>query len=320
MFEIVVLSIVFGLWLAAFDLTLLAISGFLQPRIIALPARVRATAIFVVRFTPLLLAGVVTLGVFLPAWWQHEPEKTGEALTLALIGAGLLAMAPVVEALRRGARMAARTQERLMVWRGRGQKSPLSAASAFDVVEVSGDDLALCVGGYFKPTIFASTTATRSLNPREQRVALAHETSHAVSRDPLRLLMMEACPDFLHLFSLDASWRHAFASAAEFAADARASRGDRGAALDLASALVKVARLGVASPAPSLSVASMMGETAELQARVEALATGPMDDGRVGRIPSAWGLVLVCLLICALGTQTSETAQRFTEAIVALLG
>ena len=187
-------------------------------------------------------------------------------------------------------------------------------------MEVPGDDLALCVGGYFKPTIFASSVAMKSLTGRERRAALAHEWSHASTLDPLRLLCMGACPDFLHLFSLDAPWRHAFARAAEFAADVRACRGDRGTSLDLASALVKVARLGIAAPSSPLSVASAMADATELEARVDALVSGPMDDGRGVGVSTAWALVFMCAVVCLAGIPASATAQSLTEAIVALLG
>ena len=280
----------------------------------------RATSIFTVRLLPLALAAALTLGVFVPAWWIHEPENAAEALTLALLGAALLAMCPVGLGLKRAAGIVRRTHERLSEWRARATGSSRPRASSFDVVEVAGDDLALCVGGYFKPTIFASSAAMKSLTGRERKAALAHEWSHASTLDPLRLLWMGACPDFLHLFSLDAPWRQAFGRAAEFAADARACRGDRGTALDLASALVRVARLGVAAPSSSLSVASAIADSTELEARVDALVSGPMDKGRGGSVSTAWALVLMCVMVGLAGIPASAAAQSLTEAIVALLG
>ena len=320
MFELTVLCVIFGLWLAAFDLALLALTPSLLSRFAQLPARIRATSIFTVRLLPLAMAAAMTLGVFVPAWWIHEPENAAEALTLALIGAALVAICPVGLGLKRAAGIVRRTQERLSEWRARATASSRPRSSSFDVVEVPGDDLALCVGGYFKPTIFASSVAMKSLTGRERRAALAHEWSHASTLDPLRLLCMGACPDFLHLFSLDAPWRHAFARAAEFAADVRACRGDRGTSLDLASALVKVARLGIAAPSSPLSVASAMADATELEARVDALVSGPMDDGRGVGVSTAWALVFMCAVVCLAGIPASATAQSLTEAIVALLG
>ena len=319
MFQIAVLCVVFGLWLGVFDLALLAFSAPALRSLAGFPAKARATGIFVVRFLPLTLAAAITLGIFVPAWWVHEPENAEEALTLAQAAAAFVAFAPLGEGLRRAMRMASRTHTRLVDWRRRGQKSGLAASCPFDVVEVYGEGVALCVGGYFKPTIFASIAAMKVLTMRERRAALAHESSHASSLDPLRLLGMEACPDFLRLLSVDAEWRSAFARAVEFAADARASAGDRGTALDLAQALVKVARLGLAAPLKGLSVAPAMSNSVDLKARVDALANGPMDEDRRLPLSSGWALVLVCAAVCVLGTQESETAQRLTEAIVALL-
>ena len=119
MFEITVLCVIFGLWLAAFDLALLALTPALLSRLARLQARVRATSIFTVRLLPLALAAALTLGVFVPAWWIHEPENAAEALTLALLGAALLAMCPVGLGLKRAAGIVRRTHERLSEWRAR---------------------------------------------------------------------------------------------------------------------------------------------------------------------------------------------------------
>jgi beta-lactamase regulating signal transducer with metallopeptidase domain len=237
--------------------------------------------------------------------------------------AALAAIAPVLWGGFRAARMFLRTRDRLLIWRGRG-KSNAALRAPFEVVEVSGADVALCVGGYLRPTIYASTDVMKSLEPEEFEAALAHEVSHAQSRDPLRLLFMGSCPDFLQWFSLDAPWRRAFARACEFAADARAARGNQEVALDLASALLKVARLRTFRPlvgdaALDVAVSSAYSSPVDLRARVEALAR-PLScaapDPAWLRPLTVLGLLVV---VAALGAAASEPAHGLTESIGRLL-
>jgi hypothetical protein len=51
--------------------------------------------------------------------------------------------------------------------------------SPFEVVEMKSDDLGLSVGGYRRPTIYASAEMTKSLNPAGLDAALAHEATRA---------------------------------------------------------------------------------------------------------------------------------------------
>ena len=242
-----VLLVVFGVAMAALDLLLLALTPRLLERFGRIAPGQRTDAIMLIRSAPVVLAAAATALVFLPSWWTHEPQNTGETTSGLLLVMALLSALPLLQGLYRAALMLVKTRDRLLIWRSRGRNAP-RAEAPFEVLEVTSEDLALCVGGYLRPTIYASIDVMRSLEPEEFSAALAHEVSHALRRDPLRLLWLGSCPDFLQLFRLDGPWRRAFSRACEFAADAGASRGDPGRALDLASALVKVARLRTFRP------------------------------------------------------------------------
>lgn len=314
-----VLLVVFGVLLAALDSILLALTPRLLPRLSRLAPAVRTDAMLLARSLPLALAASTVALVFLPAWWRHEPANTGESVSALLAISALFSVLPILSGLGRGARMFLRTRNRLRFWRGRG-RSHATRVSPFEIVEVKSEDLALCVGGYLRPTIYASSAVLNSLEPSEFEAALAHEVSHAKSRDPLRLLFMGACPDFLRWFSLDAPWRRAFARACEFAADARAACGNQEVALDLASALLKVARLHRSHPlvgdaALDVAVSSASSSPLDLKARVEALAnsgTEPVFD----RSPRKWMAVGATLLVVFMGgVLASLEAHTLTEAV-----
>ena len=315
------LLVVFGVSLAAFDLILLGLTPALLSRLARVAPATRAHAILLARSLPLGLAVSAVALIFLPAWWRHEPDNSGETASWFLLTAALLSILPVLQGLYRALRMFLRTRDRLLVWRGRG-RSNAALTSSFEVVEVKSDDLALCVGGYLRPTIFASADVMRSLDPSEFEAALAHEVSHAKSRDPLRLLWMGSCPDFLQWFSLDAPWRRAFARACEFAADARAAGGDQAIALDLASALLKVARLRTCRPligdaALDVAVSSAYSSPVDLRARVEALAN--QNEACVASGPRPGMAALTILAIAGAGVALSPRAHALTEALGRLL-
>lgn len=323
-YGLAVLSVLFGVGLALADALLLALTPALLRRAGDPGPAHRPAFIAAARFAPVVAALSLVGLVFLPAWLRHEPANSGETISLPLLAGALLSLLPVLAGLRRGISMFLRTRDRLRLWRGQSEP-PSNALAPFEVVEVRSGDLSLCVGGYLRPTIYASTDVVRSLDPEEWRAALAHEVSHATARDPLRRLGMEACPDFLQLLGLDRPWTLAFARACEFAADARASEGRPEVALDLASALVKVARLQSLFPERAagfvdVAVSPAFSSRADLQARIEALANPPARVGGENRVSGAPFLFAAALIVMAgLGGVASEAVHELTEAAGRLL-
>lgn len=318
-----VLLVVFGLLMTALDVLLLALTPWLFQRLARTPPGPRTDAILLIRSLPFGLAAAATVLVFLPAWWRHEPQGTGETGSAFLLALAGLSTLPLLQGLHRAVLMFMKTRDRLRIWRGRGQPNSW-VQSPFEVVEVRGEDLALCVGGYLRPTIYASTDVMKSLDPEELSAALAHEVSHARRRDPLRLLWLGSCPDFLQLFRLDRSWRGAFSRACEFAADAGASRGNPEVALDLASALLKVARLKTFRPLSAevladVAVSSAFSSWLDLEARVEALANPESEAAKAGSPLRPWMFAAALLVLCAVGATASEHVHAVTEGVARLL-
>jgi Zn-dependent protease with chaperone function len=316
-----VFLVAFGGMMLILDIGLLIATPFLLRRLGGLAPSQRPTAILAFRLAPVVLSFLVLTGTLLPAWWRFEPNDTGETASLGLLFAAFLAALPIVVGVGRAISMFARTRVRLQAWRD--QMSQTSTKKGpFEFVEVRSEDLAFCVGGYLRPTIYASTQIMESLAPEEFSAALAHEISHASTRDPLRLLWMAACPDFLQLLGLDRAWRRAFATASEFAADARASHGDPEVALDLASALLKVARLksfkpmSVELPA-DVAVSSAFSSRVEIEARVQALANP--ESSAPTLIVKPWMMASALLAFGAASLLASEQVHVLTERLGRLL-
>jgi Peptidase family M48 len=113
------------------------------------------------------------------------------------------------------------------------------------------------LSGLWRPRLIVTGAVLDALNPGELEAAFGHELAHAASRDNLLRLCLAACPGALSVTSLGRRLEREWAGAAEAAADRRAVEGDPAAAVELASALVKVARL---APPTAGVMASALGD------------------------------------------------------------
>jgi len=317
-YGIAVLLVVMGLLLLIGDVLLFMLTRPLLARFSRLAPARRAWAIMGARFAPFGVALLLTFFVALPSWLRHEPPDTGEALSWSLTIAAVMAALPLVTGFRRGLGMFAKTRGHLRAWRRHGRTDGRLRAP-FEVVEVGGDDPALCVGGYWKPTIFASSRVIDSLAPEELSAALAHEVSHASARDPLRLLSMGSCPDFLQLLGWDDRWRGTFARACELAADAEATEGDAEVALDLASALIKLSRLRAFGAGGTfglgVAVSSAFSSRAEIEERVMALTGSTNEHDSSPVPPRPWILAAAAIGTTLAGTLASAQVHEWTEQV-----
>lgn len=318
------LTVMLGATMAALDLALFALTPALLRSLSRVPRARRARMILVVRSAP-VVASVLLIGlVFLPAWLAHEPSATDEVASPLLLLLAAISLLPFASGLVSGGRMLLRTRERLAAWRRRALGRSTDAAPC-EVLEVSGAEVAVCVGGYFRPTIYASTDVVDALEPAEFKAVLAHESAHAHARDPLRLLWMASCPDFLRAFGQDEDWRREFARACEFAADESACRRGPDAALDLATGLLKVARLRLfpdssATALSGVAVSSAFASREDIETRVRALLEDvePEPPHRGSRSRALVTLALA-LALWGGGLSVSEHVHGWTELVGSVL-
>ena len=132
----------------------------------------------------------------------------------------------------------------------------------------------MAVAGVLRPRLVASRSVMDTLSRDEKEVALRHELAHRESRDNLKKLLILLSPDVLPFTSGLAILERGWSRFTEWAADDEAVSGDALRALSLASALVRVARLGV-RPAPAHLLSSLVEEDRDLEMRVERLLREP---------------------------------------------
>lgn len=204
-------------------------------------AMTRARLLFALRIVPALLAIIVVMFLLVPAYLAYEPRHTDESVSLKL---GLLAFFSAVGLSLAIARSIAawRATARLTAdWLRHGEPINLPGIS-IATFRIEHAFPVIAIVGVVRPRLFIASHVLELLTPEEIAAAVAHENSHLAARDNLKRGLLRACRDTLLIIpsgrSLDRSW----AEAAEEAADESAAHRERGIALDLASALVKIAR------------------------------------------------------------------------------
>jgi Zn-dependent protease with chaperone function len=267
----------------------------------------RPRLLFALRVFPLVGSAFLTLAFALPAFLRLESgamdEDPGTLLfstcTLLLLAAGWLRVAA---AQARASRVVADWLE--------GEPAPDADRSSTPPARQVPP---LLLYGVSTPRVLASDMAVALLSPDELRVAVQHEVGHIRSRDNLKKLLFCATA-FPGMATLEQAWQNA----AEFAAD-EAAVGNRDDAVDLASALIKLADLVPLQDLPAFTT-GLVNCTELVRLRVERLLDWDEPSSRTAH--EHWWFFVVPL---ALGTvsytvvhygQTLLFTHRFTEWLI----
>ncbi len=112
-----------------------------------------------------------------------------------------------------------------------------------------------------RPRLFVASQVFGALTPEELAAALAHERGHVEGHDNLKRALLQAGEDALLHAPLGRSLRRAWQSESEMAADEFAAAAGPAAALDLASAIVKISKLIPRGARPTLPAgAHLLGD------------------------------------------------------------
>jgi Zn-dependent protease with chaperone function len=215
-----------------------AIRRFMRPW----PARTRAQIIFTLRVFPLASALTVVAALILPSYLTYEPWPPDEVVTAKLAALTLISAVGIGLASWRSFASSRATRRIVTDWLRHAETIDLEGAP------VSGYRIrhpfpVIAMSGVIRPRLFIASQIFDSLNDDEINAAIRHEAGHLVMRDNLKRALMRVCRDTLMIVPcgriLDRDW----SEAAEAAADEYAARAGAVSALDLALALIKIARL-----------------------------------------------------------------------------
>jgi beta-lactamase regulating signal transducer with metallopeptidase domain len=234
-----------------------------QSQVARFPVRRVADLLFALRMFPLATAVVITAAFTIPSFVLLEPraieEPLGEIpLALGIFGAalGLFGVVNAGLAVRRASRT-------ISTWTNAAQ--PLESCAHIPVLRISPAVPAMTATGIVRPRVLLSAAAESMLTASELHTALNHEVAHVRRRDNLKKLLLRFVA-FPGVSGLETAWLEATEMAADDAAVSNA-----GEALDLAAALIKLARLGPVEAPVDLTAALMASPGAVMNARVERL-------------------------------------------------
>jgi beta-lactamase regulating signal transducer with metallopeptidase domain len=184
-------------------------------------------------------------------------------------------------------------------------------------VVVQKNEPLLALSGLLRPHVVISRGVLTELPKEQLNVAVRHEIAHRNSHDNLKRLFLVLSPEFFLLANGFAALEKTWARFSEWAADDEAVRGDSERALSLATALLRVARMG-ARPQLSILQTSLLPEDHDLSARVERLLCvepPSMENGpRTSSRPIVSGLCFAaCVLMLAGVPETLSLVHRWLE-------
>jgi len=212
----------------------------IRSRVEAWPAEARARLLFTLRVFPSIIAVVCVVGLLLPAYIAHEPRRAVEPVSLKLGVLAAISAAGLLLALWRGVAAWIATHALIRNWLRVAEPITFDRIPAY---RLRHQFPVIAVVGAIHPKLFFADHLFQSLTRAELAAAVAHESGHLAARDNLKRATLRVCRDALAIFPSGASLDRAWAEASEAAADEHAARGGGAVALDLASTLIKIARL-----------------------------------------------------------------------------
>ena len=274
----------------------------------------RAALLLRLRLLPAAAALLIAFGVALPIFAWFEPRHTDEALARTLVAGALIGLLFAARGAWQGATALAATRRVQRDWLRRGRAIEIPG-SALPVYAIDEPFPVVAVVGIRRPALFVAERVLRECTADEVRAMVRHECAHVGERDNLKRLLMETSPAF-GTRSLDAAWRHC----AEEAADEAAAAGSAAVALELAQALIHVARLAPVPVAPPLASAFYRGGSIEDRVR-RLLAAGENSagQGQTAR-PISWTMAASLLGVFAVAVVLAAPAlHQMMESFVSLL-
>jgi hypothetical protein len=250
-----------------------------------LSARSRERSLYCLQLTPLLLALGLSCLVCVPGYLRNETNLASEAVgwPCLLLAGGVVAW--FASTAVRGLRIIVRTAIFANACKAPGAGT-LPKFTRTPIVSLPDADHRVALVGLFRPRIFISNDLLTDggLGPLALDLVFEHERSHAVQGDNWKLLSLYCLPRLNLSLSGGGTWLQQWQSAAEWAADDDAVRGDFGRALLLAQTLVDFARrVAGARPPAMVSTAFVCGNKG-LELRVNRLLEiGPASTGSAGR-------------------------------------
>ena len=333
MFELLGLSLLLAALLTFNSIASLVIAGLW--RIVGRTtynwsAATRARLLFSLRTLPALAAFLFVALLLVPAYLAYEPRHTGESVGFKLGLLAFLSATGIAVSIYRGIATNRATANLTSDWLQQGKPIQIPGIN-IKSYEIHHQFPLIGIVGFLRPRLFIASQVLALLTPEEIAAAVAHENGHLEARDNLKRGLLQACRDALLIIPsgrlLDKSW----SEASEEAADENAARQGNGVALDLASALVKIARIIPLGARPTMPAGVFLlgdEETKGIKSRVRRLiALATTERGTASRhdrltLLGVWGpvsLLLIGFVVAATNSHLLAEVHYLIEHAVSVL-
>ncbi len=278
-----------------------------------------ARLLFVLRILPLALTLLAVLAFCIPSYLWLEPEATGEKVGLLCVLMAVLGLALWVPALKRVTGAVRGTNRYLTNCERHGRKITVPGEDS-PALLLADKAPVLAVAGIFRPRLLISRRVLRELSVEQREAALRHEHAHRTSGDNLKRLLILLAPDAIPFVATFSGLERAWSKFTEWAADDEATAGDPERALTLASALVRVAKMG-SRPRANVLSCSLVGGSQELSQRVDRLLRPQPKPGKpvkdvVRLLGSASALVAAAIGVITLWPGSLSLVHQALERLV----
>ena len=225
-------------------------------------AEMRSRVLFALRLFPTLGAIACVLALLAPSYIALEPTATTETVSTKLAALAVISAIGIALALWRGFASWRATRHLIADWLDHAEPLKIEGVR-IPAYRIRHPFPVIAIVGALRPRLFIASQIFDTLNDEELAAAVAHERGHLSAFDNLKRATLRACRDSLAIVPCGRSLDRAWAEAAEAAADEYAARRGSGVALDLASALVKIARMVQPHAKPTMpAIAFLIGEDA----------------------------------------------------------
>jgi Zn-dependent protease with chaperone function len=303
---------------------------FIERRLQTRSARARAEILFAMRVGPPALA-LISVALFLvPSYVVYEPYASAEVVSKKLAALAALSTIGLAFALWRALRSWFATRSLLQEWLSQAVQIRLEGIG-IPTFRISSSFPIVAVVGTVRPRLFIAEHVLEILSEEELTAAIAHEGGHLSAHDNFKRSLLRACRDALMIVPCGRSLDRAWAEAAECAADEHAAQQNAETALNLASALVKIAKMvpvGAHATMPLAAFLIGVEETRGVKARVRRLLEIASDGCRrnvpnptIARVlpVTSLGVLLTLAVTVASNQQVLVTVHSMMERAVKLL-
>jgi Zn-dependent protease with chaperone function len=287
MFELLGLSLLLAALLTFNSLASLAITGLwriaggVTRRWTAVS---RARLIFSLRTLPALLAFLSVALLLVPAYVAYEPRQAAERVSFKLGLLAFISATGIAVSVYRAIATHRVTSKLTADWLRQGKPLHINDVN-IEAFQIAHTFPLIAIVGFLRPRLFVASQVLEILTPEEISAAVAHENGHLAARDNLKRGLLHACRDALLIIPSGRSLDKAWSEASEEAADENAARQGNGVALDLASALVKIARKIPQGARPTMPAGVFLlgdEETKGIKSRVRRLIALAPAESRPG--------------------------------------